>query len=691
MTDTTNQQPMSGNKSSFHPALAVSNIRNHIPIILEMENGQYSTWAELFKITARSHKVLSHIIPPATGKEKVLSTEDEKELWSTLDATVLSWIYATISNDLLHTIIEPDATAMEAWNRLRDIFQDNKNSRVVTLEAEFSSTKMENFPNDAMGFTTVGTGLFPILAAPPWMQGWSAPPCPFPTQGWTQPRSTGVQQPQPGVLGPRPQQAFTGTTVGQSASFVPTDIESAMHTMTLNQPDPSWYMDTGATSHMTSSNGNFSHKARLVGNGKTQLVGIDCGETFSSVVKPATIRTVLSLSLSNGWSIHQLDVKNAFLHGDLKETIYMHQPLGYRDRAHPDYVCLLRKSIYGLRQSPRTWSEKFADFVLSIGFIRSKCDTSLFVYRNGSHMAYILVYVDDIILTASSDDLRVSIIKLLSSEFAMKDLGPLSSFLGISVTRHKAGMFLSQKNYAQQIIERAGMSSCKSSPTPVDTKAKVSASVGSVFENPSLYRICLHMHDPRVTHMQALKRIIRYIQGTQDYGLHLYSSSQSSLVSYTDADWGGCPDTRRSTSGYCVFLGDNLISWSSKRQPTLSKSSAEAEYRGVANVVSESCWLRNLLLELHCPVTKATVVYCDNVSAIYLSGNPVQHQRTKHIEMDIHFVREKVARGEVRVLHVPSRYQVADIFTKGLPRVLFEDFRDSLSVRLPPASTEGVC
>ncbi|OIT24891.1 putative mitochondrial protein [Nicotiana attenuata] len=281
------------------------------------------------------------------------------------------------------------------------------------------------------------------------------------------------------------------------------------------------------------------------------------------------------------------------------------------------------------------------------------------------------------------------------------------------MSRHKGGMFLSQRKYAEQIIERAGMSCCKSSHTPVDTKEKVSATSSTTYEDPTLYRslagalqyltftrpdisyavqqVCLHMHDPRVDHMQALKRIIRYIQGTLDYGLHLYSSPVSSLVSYTDADWGGCPDTRRSTSGYCVFLGDNLISWSSKRQPTLSRSSAEAEYRGVANVVSESCWLRNLLLQLHCPMRKATIVYCDNVSAIYLSGNPVQHQRTKHIEMDIHFVREKVARGQVRVLHVPSLYQIADIFTKGLPRILFEDFRDSLSVRQPSASTEGVC
>jgi hypothetical protein len=327
-------------------------------------------------------------------------------------------------------------------------------------------------------------------------------------------------------------------------------------------------------------------------------------------------------------------------------------------------------------------------------------------------MAYILLYVDDIILTTSTDDLRKSIMMLLASEFAMKDLGPLSYFLGIAVTRHTGGLFLCQKNYAAEIIDRAGMSSCKPSATPVDTKQKLSVSSGVPFEDPTLYRslagalqyltftrpdisyavqqICLHMHAPKTEHMNALKRILRYLQGTMHFGLHMYPSSISSLTSYIDANWGGCPDTRRSTSGYCVFLGDNLISWSSKRQPTLSRSSALAEYRGVANVVSESCWIRNLLLELHFPIRKATLVYCDNVSAIYLSGNPVQHQRTKHIEMDIHFVREKVARGQARVLHVPSRHQIADIFTKGLPRILFDDFRASLSVREPPASTAGV-
>ncbi|GJR93500.1 ribonuclease H-like domain-containing protein [Tanacetum coccineum] len=165
------------------------------------------------------------------------------------------------------------------------------------------------------------------------------------------------------------------------------------------------------------------------------------------------------------------------------------------------------------------------------------------------------------------------------------------------------------------------------------------------------------MHNPWEPHFSALKRILRYLQGTLDHGLQLFSVSTTSLVASSDPDWASCPTTRRSTSGYCVFLGNNLLSWSTKRQPTLSRSSVEAEYRGVANVVAETCWLRNLLRELHTPLSSATLVYCDNVSVVYLSFNPVQHQRTKHIEINIHFVRDLVVVGQVRVLHVPSRNQ----------------------------------
>nr|GFA30088.1 ribonuclease H-like domain-containing protein [Tanacetum cinerariifolium] len=195
------------------------------------------------------------------------------------------------------------------------------------------------------------------------------------------------------------------------------------------------------------------------------------------------------------------------------------------------------------------------------------------------------------------------------------------------------------------------------------------------------------MHDPREPYFLSLKRILHYVRGNLDYGLHLFSSSTTNLVAYSDADWAGCPTTRRSTSGYYVFFGNNLLSWSSKRQSTLSRSSAEAEYRAVA----ETCWLRNLLRELHTPLSSATLVYCDNVSAVYLSCNPVQHQRTKHIEIDIHFVTDLVVAGQVRVLHVPSRYQYADIFTKGLPLALFKEFRSSLSVRCSSALTAEEC
>ncbi|KAI3796959.1 hypothetical protein L1987_39646 [Smallanthus sonchifolius] len=465
--------------------------------------------------------------------------------------------------------------------------------------------------------------------------------------------------------------------------------------------------------HKFNSNGSLErYKARLVCDGRSQQVGVDCGETFSPVVKPATIRTVLSIAMSKSWPVHQLDVTNAFLHGHLNETVYMYQPMGFRHRDYPDHICRLNKSLYGLKQAPRAWYQRFTDYVLTMGFMQSRCDNSLFILHHGADTAYLLLYVDDIVLATSSDDLRQQLMLKLASEFAMKDLGPLSFFLGISVKRQKDTLFLSQQTYVNEIVQRAGLESCNSVTTPVDTHTKLSASSGTEFENPTLYRslagalqyltftrpdisyavqqVCMHMHAPRTDHWNALKRIIRYIKGTSDMGLTITQTSIPSLIAYTDADWAGCPDTRRSTSGYCVYYGDNLLSWSSKRQPTISRSSAEAEYRGVANVVAEVCWLRNLLLELRHQLPRATIVYCDNVSAIYLSGNPVQHQRTKHIELDIHFVREHVQRGTIRVLHVPSRYQIADIFTKGLPRILFEDFRSSLSLRSPPAKTAGV-
>jgi hypothetical protein len=443
------------------------------------------------------------------------------------------------------------------------------------------------------------------------------------------------------------------------------------------------------------------YKARYVLRGFTQRPGVDFDETFSPVVKPATIRTVLTLALARDWPVHQLDVTNAFLHGTLTETVYCTQPVGFVDPTQPDMVCKLNKSLYGLKQAPRAWYSRFATFLCSQGFFEAKSDTSLFVLRHASDTAYLLLYVDDIVLTASSPELLRRIISCLQREFAMKDLGTLHHFLGITVERRSPGMFLHQRQYIVDVLDRAGMADCKPCATPVDTQGKLSA-IGPPVADPTGYRslagalqyllftrpdiayavqqVCLHMHDPREPHLTALKRILRYLRGTLDFGLLLRQSSTTELRVYTDADWAGCPDTRRSTSGYAVFLGDNLISWSSKRQPVVSRSSAEAEYRAVANGVAEAAWLRQLLHELHSPLTTSTLVFCDNVSAVYLSTNPVQHQRTKHVEIDLHFVRERVACGAVRVLHVPTTSQLADVFTKGLPLVVFTDFRSSLNI-----------
>ncbi|GJR76525.1 ribonuclease H-like domain-containing protein [Tanacetum coccineum] len=305
-------------------------------------------------------------------------------------------------------------------------------------------------------------------------------------------------------------------------------IKNKTWTLVPRPPDTNIVRCMWLFRHKYMADGTLSrYKARLVANGSTQLEGVDVDETFSPVVKPGTIRNVLSLAASRHWPIHQLDVKNAFLHGDLSKTVYMHQPPGFQDFVHPDYVCLLQ--------------------------------------RHGTDTAYLLLYVDDIVLTASSESLLHQIIGSLHQEFAMTDLGSLNYFLGISVTRDSSGLFLSQKKYASEILERAHMVNCNPSRTPVDTESKLGDDGDSV-SDPTLYRslagslqyltftrpdisyavqqVCLYMHDPREPHFSALKRILRYVQGTLDYGLQLFSSSTTDLVAYSDTDWAGCPTTR---------------------------------------------------------------------------------------------------------------------------------------------------
>jgi hypothetical protein len=305
------------------------------------------------------------------------------------------------------------------------------------------------------------------------------------------------------------------------------------------------------------------YKARWVVHGFHQRPGIDFGETFSPVIKPATIRTVLTLIASKGWPANQLDVSNAFLHGNLREQVYSQQPTGFVDPARPNDVCLLSRSLYGLRQAPRAWFDRFVAHVTSLGFTQSRADTSLFVYHKHGATAYLLLYVDDMILSASTTALLRHLIQRLHDAFKVKDMGPVHHFLGINVRRNSTGFFLSQAQYAEELLERAGMANCKAVPTPADTKPKTSATDGTLISDATTFRslagalqyltimrpdiayavqqVCLHMHAPRDVHLTMLKRILRYVKGTPTLGVQLRTITTPTLTVYSGRGLGRLP------------------------------------------------------------------------------------------------------------------------------------------------------
>jgi histone deacetylase 1/2 len=375
----------------------------------------------------------------------------------------------------------------------------------------------------------------------------------------------------------------------------------------------------------------------------------------------------------------------------LEEEVYMHQPPGYAYKSHVNYVCKLDKAIYGLKQALCAWYAQLCGKLESLGFVPSKVVTSLFYYSNRKHTMFVLVYVDDIIVASSSQEATRALLLDLQEEFALKDLGDMHYFLGIEIKRDQEGLVLTQGRYAANILKRSGMSKCKPIDTPLSSTEKLSVTEGSKLgtEDSTRYRslvgalqyltltrpnicfavnkVCQFLHSPTTTHWSAVKRILRYVCGIMNLGLRIVKSKSMMVSAFSDADWAGCVDDRRSTGGFAVFLGSNLISWSVRKQPTVSWSSTEAEYKALANATAEMLWVQKLLTELgvqHPPVAR---LWCDNLGAKYLSAHPVFHARTKHIEIDFHFVRERVAQKllDIRFIHIGD--QVTDGFTKSLP------------------------
>jgi len=453
------------------------------------------------------------------------------------------------------------------------------------------------------------------------------------------------------------------------------------------------------------------YKARLVAKGYAQTYGRDYEETYSPVAKMTTVRAIIAMASIKGWSLHQMDVNNVFLHGDLQEEVYMEQPQGYVDQTRPNLVCKLKKALYGLKQTPKAWSDKIGQYLVTSGFQTSNANFSLYVKKIDHGIVVIVIYVDDLIITGDSDADIFDLKKLLKQKFKMKDLGELCYFLGIEVIQSPKGIWLLQKQYALNKLSKCGMTSCKPISIPLEQNVKLSADEGDLVEDTTMYRrivgsliymtitrpdlsyavrvVSQFMQTPREPHLDAVRRILRYIKHTLQCGIFYEAKSQLQVHGYMDADWAGNVSDRRSTSGFMFSFGSGVVSWSNKKQPTVALSNTKVEYRGVTIVACEVVWLQKLLSDLGQLVDVPIVIYYDNISSILLANNPTYHAKTKHIEVHYHFIREKVLAKEIDIIHVNIENQVADIFTKALGTNKLKKFRQMLGVLEVDLSLKG--
>jgi hypothetical protein len=399
-----------------------------------------------------------------------------------------------------------------------------------------------------------------------------------------------------------------------------------------------------------------------------------------------------------------MDVKTAFLNGVVEEEVYVEQPEGFEVGSRETHVCRLRRVLYGLKQAPWAWSSRIDSYLREMGFQWSEADPNLY-FLAGEVPLILVLYVDDLFLTG--DEQLIADCKAnLVAEFEMKDLGLMHYFFGLEVWQQDGRFFLGQGKYTMEILCRFKMiDSRPMSMLLVMNWRKIDASDSKTID-PIVYRqligslmylvntqpniifavnsLSQFMVDPRRVHWIALKHVLRYLRGTVEYGLLYDSNGAVRLESFTDVDWAGCVEDRKRTSGCCFSIGSGIISWFSRKQRSVTLSSAEAEYMAASLAACDALWLRKLLLGLFRQELEAIVIHCDNQSCIKLYENSVFHDHSKHTDIRYHFIKDCVQRGALRLDYIHTDEQMADIFTKALSKQKFEKFRDQMGLRQNP-------
>ena len=446
------------------------------------------------------------------------------------------------------------------------------------------------------------------------------------------------------------------------------------------------------------------NKARLVAQGFCQEEGIDYDETFAPVARLEAIRIFLAFAAHHEFKVYQMDVKSAFLNGTLEEEVYVKQPPGFVNEKYPHWVYRLDKAVYGLKQAPRAWYDTLTKHLLENGFVRGAIDSTLFILHEKGNILLVQIYVDDIIFGSTDEKMCKRFSKIMSSEYEMSLMGELTFFLGLQIKQSSDGIFINQEKYVRDLLRKYQLDSTPSKNTPISAPLNLDSDPTGKSVNSTVYRgmvgslmyltasrpdimfatcLCARFQsDPKESHMHAVKRIFRYLKSCPSLGLWYPRGSGLDLMGYSDSDHAGCKIDRKSTTGGCHFLGGKLVSWTSKKQTSVSISTAEAEYISAASCCAQILWIKNQMLDYGVKFTK-TPIFCDNTSAIAISHNPVMHSKTKHIDIRYHFIRDHVMKNDIEIHFIPTDKQLADVFTKPLDEKTFKHLISELGMLNP--------